>query len=139
MAQQPKRYVGYQHLIAQPITDALTGEIYAYEIEYEDGVKSWELRHKFENKYKPSGEMDMVAATIMLWRGFKMRRRGWNSQDQFIRLVPDTPSNMDCESYPEGTDVSYRPHIDIKDSQGMCAPWLASQADMLAQDWEVVE
>lgn len=38
-----------------------------------------------------------------------------------------------------GTKVQYHPHIDMKTAQGYVVPWLASQADMLAEDWGLVE
>ncbi len=38
----------------------------------------------------------------------------------------------------EGSQVSYHAHIDMKTAQGYIVPWLASQADMLAEDWEEV-
>lgn len=41
--------------------------------------------------------------------------------------------------YPEGTTISYQPHIDMRTAQGSVVPWLASQSDMLADDWEIVE
>jgi hypothetical protein len=38
----------------------------------------------------------------------------------------------------EGTEVEYHAHIDMKTAQGYVVPWLASQADMLAEDWTEV-
>ena len=40
--------------------------------------------------------------------------------------------------YDEGTEVDYHAHIDMKMAQGYMVPWVASQADLLAEDWEVV-
>jgi hypothetical protein len=40
--------------------------------------------------------------------------------------------------YPEGTEVSYHSHIDMKTAQGYVVPWLASQVDLLAEDWVIV-
>jgi hypothetical protein len=39
--------------------------------------------------------------------------------------------------YPEGTIIDYLPHLDMKTAGGSCVPWLASQTDLLADDWEV--
>ena len=41
--------------------------------------------------------------------------------------------------YPEGTEINYHSHIDMKTADGMVVPWLASQTDMLADDWHIVE
>ena len=41
--------------------------------------------------------------------------------------------------YPEGTEIDYNPHVDIKGVDGKITPWMASQTDLLATDWEIVE
>jgi hypothetical protein len=38
-----------------------------------------------------------------------------------------------------GQSVDYRPHIDIMTVQGSVVPWIASQSDLLAEDWTVVD
>jgi Protein of unknown function (DUF2829) len=59
--------------------------------------------------------------------GHKVTRRGWNGPGQYIQLqVPDENSKMT------------RPYIYIKTVQGDLVPWVASQTDLLAKDWEVV-
>jgi hypothetical protein len=40
--------------------------------------------------------------------------------------------------YEDGTEINYHAHIDMKTAQGDIVPWLASQTDMLAEDWEVL-
>jgi hypothetical protein len=40
--------------------------------------------------------------------------------------------------YEHGTKINYLPHIDMKTADGSCVPWLASQTDILADDWELV-
>ena len=37
--------------------------------------------------------------------------------------------------FPVGTEVEYHAHIDMKTAQGYVVPWLASQTDVLAEDW----
>lgn len=41
--------------------------------------------------------------------------------------------------YEDGTEINYQPHVDMKTADGTIVPWLCSQSDMLAEDWEVVE
>lgn len=58
----------------------------------------------------------------------KVCREGWNGKGQYLELqVPDKHSKMTI------------PYIYIRTVQGDIVPWLASQTDMLAEDWEVVE
>lgn len=75
--------------------------------------------------------------------GKRVARAGWNGKGMFIFLVPG--SNFIVNREPllsimgEGAEVTYRPHIDMRDAEGKVVPWLASQTDILADDWEVVE
>ena len=75
--------------------------------------------------------------------GFKLRRRGWNGPDQFVFLVPGSTFQVNRPPllgiYPEGTTINYHPHIDIRNQQGQIVPWLASQGDLLADDWDLLE
>jgi len=41
--------------------------------------------------------------------------------------------------YPEGTEINYQPHVDMKTVDNTIVPWLCSQSDMLSEDWIVVE
>lgn len=57
----------------------------------------------------------------------RVARRGWNGKDMYIELqVPDSGSKMTL------------PYIFMRTVQGDLVPWLASQTDILAHDWEVV-
>ena len=70
------------------------------------------------------------------------RLAGWNGKNMFLFLVPGSTFQVNRPPllgiYPEGTTINYQPHIDMKTAQGMVAPWVASQSDMLAQDWAIV-
>lgn len=76
-------------------------------------------------------------------RGLKMGKRfarsGWNGKGMFIFLVPGSHFEVSREPLASilgmGTPVDYHAHIDMKTAQGYIVPWLASQADMLAEDW----
>lgn len=63
-----------------------------------------------------------------------MTRKGWNGPDQYIQLKQP---NEDPE-WPEGTSMTL-PFIFIRTVQGDLVPWLASQTDLLAEDWARVE
>ena len=61
-------------------------------------------------------------------RGGRFARAGWNGKNQWIELqVPDKYSKMTL------------PYIFMKNVQGDLVPWLASQTDMLADDWMEVK
>ena len=72
--------------------------------------------------------MDIGQAVRRLRSGDKLAREGWNGKGQYIELqVPDENSKMTL------------PYVFIHTAQGGLVPWLASQTDLLADDWEVVD
>ena len=86
--------------------------------------------------------MDFALALNAIKQGKKLRRSGWNGKNQFIFLVPGSTFKVNRPPllgiYPEGTEINYHAHIDIKNEQDLVVPWLASQGDLLAEDWEEV-
>lgn len=71
--------------------------------------------------------MDFGEALYYLKVGEEVTRKGWNGKGQFLHLQrPDAHSKMTL------------PYIYITTVQGDRVPWLASQTDLLAEDWEVV-
>lgn len=81
-----------------------------------------------------------VLALIKLGR--KAARAGWNGKGMFVFLVPGSTFLVNRPPllgiYPEGTEINYRSHVDMKAADGTVVPWVASQTDVLAEDWELV-
>lgn len=72
--------------------------------------------------------MDFGEALSHLRRDNAVTRSGWNGQGMWIRLqVPDEHSKM------------RRPYLYMRPVDGDLVPWVASQSDLLAFDWELVE
>ena len=78
-----------------------------------------------------------------LKQGKKVARAGWNGKGMFLFLVPGSTFKVNRAPllgiYPEGTEVNYCSHIDMKTADDKVVPWLASQTDVLAEDWDIVE
>ena len=78
-----------------------------------------------------------------LKQGKKVARAGWNGKGMFLFLVPGSTFKVNRTPllgiYPEGTEVTYCSHIDMKTADDKVVPWLASQTDVLAEDWDIVE
>lgn len=74
--------------------------------------------------------------------GERVARAGWNGKGMFLFLVPGSTFTVNRPPllgiYPEGTEINYHAHIDMKTAQGYVVPWLASQADLLSDDWTIV-
>ena len=60
----------------------------------------------------------------------------------FVFLVPGSVFKVSRAPllgiYPEGTEIKYHAHVDMKTADGQVVPWLCSQTDLLADDWGVV-
>ena len=73
--------------------------------------------------------------------GNKVCREGWNGKGMFIFLVQGSTFTVNRPPllgiYPEGTEVKYHAHVDMKTADGQIVPWLCSQTDMLASDWMI--
>lgn len=87
--------------------------------------------------------MNFGQALEILKSGGKVARSGWNGKGMFLFLVPGSTFKVNRAPllgiYPEGTEIRYHAHIDMKTAQDTVVPWLASQTDVLAEDWEKVE
>lgn len=90
--------------------------------------------------------MDFGMALIALKRGECVARAGWNGKGMFLTLQPgsevdgDNMQNDGAKNYYSGSKCRIAPHIDMKAADGTyVVGWLASQTDMLAEDWEVVK
>ena len=83
--------------------------------------------------------MNFGQAIEVLKTGNKVTRVGWNGKDMFLFLVQGSQFKVYrpplCGIYPEGTEINYRPHIDMKTVNGEIVPWVASQSDLLEEDW----
>lgn len=123
-----------------------------YLVEYLDGGKpntkqyagyvSWSPKEQFEKAYQPTTSLSFGHAVQALKEGNKVARAGWNGKGMFLFLVPGSTFKVNRAPllgiYPEGTEINYNAHIDMKTADGSIVPWLASQTDVLADDWEIV-
>lgn len=83
--------------------------------------------------------MNFGQAVELLKRGHRVARTGWNGRKMFLFLVPGSRFVVNRPPllgiYPEGTQVEYSAHVDMRTADGKVVPWLASQTDILAEDW----
>lgn len=82
---------------------------------------------------------DVIAG---LKAGRRYARAGWNGKNMFVFLVPGSTFKVNREPLlsilGENATVECHAHIDMKTAQDYVVPWLASQADMLAEDWQEI-
>ncbi len=88
--------------------------------------------------------MNFGQAIEAMKEGKKVSREGWNGKAMFVFLTKGRTIPNDKERsfkhFEEQQEVVLRDHIDMKDAQGgYVSGWLASQTDMLSDDWGIIE
>jgi len=132
-----KRYIGTKIIHAEPSfssSDEPPLGKPGYKVVYPDGYVSWSPKDAFEEAYRECAAMPFGLALEALKKGLKVARSGWNGKGLWLELqVPDAHSKMTLPyvylNYP----------ADAQNTPGARVPWLASQTDMLAEDWKIVE
>lgn len=116
------------------------GEDKGFLVEYLDGGQSnhpdyagyisWSPHEQFVNAYvDTTGEMDYSNALIMVKLGKKIARAGWNGKGMYVEM-------------PELSEVlqqNINPYFTLKGVDGKISMWVASVADSLATDWQIVD
>ena len=132
-----------------------------YLVEYVDGGKpntlaytgyvSWSPKEQFEAAYRRTDGMNFGMAIEAMKMGKKVARAGWNSKGMWLMLIPGSNPTLTtgtpyAEALGESGDshgnvdqIPINAHIDMFTAYQCMQPgWLASQADMLADDWAIV-
>jgi hypothetical protein len=80
-----------------------------------------------------------------LKQGDKMTRFGWNGKGMYIVLqagypegIPINANTARATEIPEGTVMRFRSYLMMLTADGEFVPWVASQTDLLADDWQWV-
>ncbi len=129
-----KSYIGLKAVKAEPQTkDGKDG----YKVVYKDGYESWSPKETFDEAYHESGNLSFSEALYLLKKGERIARKGWNGKGMFLFLAHgEDLTNCICTGdMPPCVDS-----IAMKTAQNtVVIGWLASQTDMLADDWCVAK
>ncbi len=75
-----------------------------------------------------------------------VRRAGWNGKGMWLCYqkaypdgIPINQNTAEATGIPQGTIMRFLPYLMMKTVDGSFVPWLASQTDILAEDWEPAE
>ena len=149
-------YYGTKRVTAwrQDETDKDENELVeGYGVKYEDGYQSWSPKDVFEKAYQPITAMNFGHAIQAMKDGHRVQRAGWNGKGMWVVLI----SGMKLPPYnTQGTNrkvndrtaqwigkdkpLETLPYFAMYTADGKWLPgWLASQTDMLANDWTIVE
>lgn len=113
------------------------------------GYISWSPKQVFEHAYRPVSGMSFGHAIEALKQGQKVSRVGWNGKGMWLVYVPGTKECALIAGTPYHKALApidtceILPHIDMwtvnaEGRRAMLPGWLASQSDMLAEDWCIV-
>lgn len=159
-----KSYIGTKLIKATPMNrqayndyrgwelpDDENGSDEGYLVEYIDGGQSnhpdhegyisWSPSDVFNKAYKQTEGMNFGMAIEAMKMGFKVARKGWNGKDQFVFLIKGSEYQKSL-GWGFGEYVgepSIQSSLAIKTTANQVqVGWLASQSDMLSDDWAVV-
>lgn len=126
-----------------------------YMVEYDNGGSPNNARHQnyiywspaavFESAYQPEGALSFGHAIVAAKAGKWVSRIGWNGKGMFIYYVKANsyPVERNAGSAISGhfsdNMVPYRDYLAMLTAQGDVVPWVASQSDILSDDWFVIE
>lgn len=86
--------------------------------------------------------MDFSEALTLLKEGSRLARDGWNGKGMYVvrqKGYPDgikiNKNTSEATGIPEGTVCSFRPYLMLKTADNDFVPWVASQSDLLEDDW----
>jgi hypothetical protein len=85
---------------------------------------------------------DIGGAVEAMRKGQKVRRAGWNGKGMWLELVPaDMWEHGSSDGSMDANHVGVRllPWTGMKTADNGFVPWLCSQTDLLATDWELAE
>lgn len=143
-----KKYIGTKIITAwSQDKDGTPG----YAVKYEDGFVSWSPKEVFDKAYRAcEGSIQNLTfsdALHFVKMGKRVARVGWNGKGMWLQVVRG--SNVQIHNMGFGPaneyDHDWRSRvpelsswIGMKTADNKFVPWLASQSDMLADDWMVL-
>lgn len=147
----PMTRLAYNQLRGWALPADENGDDAGYLVEYTDGGKpnlvgydgyvSWSPKAQFDGAYRETAGLTFGLAIEALKKGQRVARAGWNGKDMWLGLVlaydynPNSSSGM-ASVYALG--FQKLPWIGMKTADNKFVPWLASQTDVLAEDWLIV-
>lgn len=145
---KPMNRLEYIQLRGWTLPDDENGLDEGFLVEYVDGGQantteysnyiSWSPKDVFERSYKASGKMSFSGAIEFLKLGHKVSRIGWNGKGMYLVYFSPLEHGFADAFEIRGEMKPLLPFIVMKTADDMYIPWLASQADMLSNDWEIV-
>lgn len=159
---KPMNRLEYNNFRGWKLPEDENGSDEGYLVEYSDGGKSntaefagyisWSPKDVFEKAYREVNGMSFGLAIEAAKLGLKIARTGWNGKNMFVVYMPPLhlpPFNTQepgprvndrtAKFIGEDTPLDCQPYFAMFNAQKQWIPgWLASQSDMLANDWQII-
>lgn len=111
------------------------------------GYVSWSPEDVFYRAYQlRENGMPFGEAVDLLKRGYRVARQGWNGKGMYLSYkagypngVPANEAHAKAHGCQVGDIIKYAPYIEMKTADNVFVPWLASQSDVLSDDWVIVD
>lgn len=127
-----------------------------YLVEYKDGGKPNDPRHTGYISWSPKGVFEISYRSLnkgvpfsmaleSLQVGRRITRQGWNGKGMYLYLVgegrypPSTVAGRKIAEHHKDGLVPYRPYIAMFTVDQDVVPWVASQSDLLMDDWLILD
>lgn len=143
-----KKYIGVKLIDAVEMNiDGKQG----YRVVYHEDYESWSPKDVFEEAYRLIDGMTFGLAIEAMKKGYKVGRRGWNGKGMFIAISDNLHNELlPAEKFwnpharqaaiDNGGYMEVLPTVIMKTADNkILMGWLASQSDMLAEDWRIVD
>lgn len=158
-----KRYIGTKQVSAEPawrvttedgrafILEKSSNEDFAgtiedgYKVVYSDGYESWSPKEVFEQAYRPAVGLNFGLALEAVKQGKRIARYGWNGKGMYVFIAPG--EDVHFRTPADVSELAVQPQVPVvgdmlvlRTAQGRLQPgWLASQADLLSDDWHILD
>ena len=85
-------------------------------------------------------DLDFSDALVALKAGDRIARAGWNGKGMYLFLVGPKDWNIECWHLGDfKLTGELAPFVAMRTVDDKLVPWLASQTDLLADDWEILD
>ena len=142
------------------LPDNENGDDEGFLVEYLDGGQanhpnhagyiSWSPKDVFENAYRPTQGLSFGMVLEALKAGQRVARAGWNGKGMWLSLSCDGSREVAAENFwsphnaefarENGGSATVQPCITMKNAKGeIQMGWLATQSDMLSDDWMIAD
>lgn len=112
----------------------------------DDKYPQYMTAEEFAKTCRSTEDMSFGEALLVLKQGKRVARKGWNGKNMSVAYQRGYPEGIPCNrntaeawGMQEGELFKCRPYLQMRCADGTFQMWLASQSDILADDWYIVE